>query len=449
MKKKLWIIISAVVVAVVVAVSMIFAFRHEHTYSSDWSKNETHHWHDATCEHTNQKSKYEKHNYDNDADKDCNTCGFIRESSTFNMWDGTTAEVPTANNLGEIVITTAEQFAGFAQAVNAGETFEDKTILLDVDIDLMGRPWTPIGLGTREDVASAKMFKGKFNGRNHTIYGLTNNGYTPADSILTTEGEYTETTVKTYNYGLFGMVSGATIKNLNLVDVDINCDASNLKGDSVGGLVGFSTGALTIDRCSVSGTIVGGFDSIGGIVGRVYATSSTAPAVITNCVNNANVTGAFKSAGIVGYVASSTLNCTISGCENKGDITATGAVYYRGNTARSASFVSGIVNYGWNGTMNTMIIKNNTNRGNIISTPTETHNIYHGLAYIANSVYNNFKDPYLYDFTGNQNIVDAVNGKGYAYDLGEPAEVVYLVVLNQTPFSARGEVNGTKNIVED
>ena len=36
---------------------------HEHTYATEWSKDETHHWNAASCEHTDLKINYEKHQY--------------------------------------------------------------------------------------------------------------------------------------------------------------------------------------------------------------------------------------------------------------------------------------------------------------------------------------------------------------------------------------------------
>ena len=40
---------------------------HEHTFNkSVWSKDETHHWHPATCEHTDEKDSYVEHIYDQD-----------------------------------------------------------------------------------------------------------------------------------------------------------------------------------------------------------------------------------------------------------------------------------------------------------------------------------------------------------------------------------------------
>ncbi|MBR2929737.1 MAG: hypothetical protein IKC32_00775, partial [Clostridia bacterium] len=36
---------------------------HEHTYATEWSKNDTHHWHAATCEHTDLKADEAEHAY--------------------------------------------------------------------------------------------------------------------------------------------------------------------------------------------------------------------------------------------------------------------------------------------------------------------------------------------------------------------------------------------------
>ena len=36
---------------------------HSHTYAAEWSHDDTHHWHAATCSHTEQKSGYAKHVY--------------------------------------------------------------------------------------------------------------------------------------------------------------------------------------------------------------------------------------------------------------------------------------------------------------------------------------------------------------------------------------------------
>lgn len=57
-----------------------------HDWSEIWSANGTHHWHECTkhgCSETDntQKGQYGGHVYDNDADTDCNTCGYVRTIS--------------------------------------------------------------------------------------------------------------------------------------------------------------------------------------------------------------------------------------------------------------------------------------------------------------------------------------------------------------------------------
>ncbi len=46
---------------------------HEHTFADDWTSDETHHWHEATCSHTNEKGSYAEHE-DIDEDGECDTC---------------------------------------------------------------------------------------------------------------------------------------------------------------------------------------------------------------------------------------------------------------------------------------------------------------------------------------------------------------------------------------
>lgn len=47
-----------------------------HSFASTWDKNATHHWHNATCEHTAELSGKTEHNYG--TDNICDTCGYSR-----------------------------------------------------------------------------------------------------------------------------------------------------------------------------------------------------------------------------------------------------------------------------------------------------------------------------------------------------------------------------------
>ena len=56
---------------------------HTHSWAEDWSRSETHHWHECTadgCDVTDnsEKNGYGAHDYDDDADTTCNTCGYER-----------------------------------------------------------------------------------------------------------------------------------------------------------------------------------------------------------------------------------------------------------------------------------------------------------------------------------------------------------------------------------
>ena len=50
---------------------------HVHAYSTQWSVDETTHWH--ACEGCEEKAEYAEHQYDNDCDEDCNVCLMKRE----------------------------------------------------------------------------------------------------------------------------------------------------------------------------------------------------------------------------------------------------------------------------------------------------------------------------------------------------------------------------------
>jgi len=180
-------------------------------------------------------------------------------------------------------LNTAEQFAGLAELVDEGNTFEGKTINLESDVDLNNIVFEPIG-SYRDDTP----FKGTFDGQGHTIMNLSqntwalDNGYYYGDLGL----------------GLFGLVEDAEIKNLNMDNADLsgesaivgivaataygdctfeNINVTNSRGADyqyyAGGIVGWASGNHQYINCDVdaSTTIAaqwGDFDnSTGGIIG--------------------------------------------------------------------------------------------------------------------------------------------------------------------------------------
>jgi len=244
-------------------------------------------------------------------------------------------------NATELTIGSAEQLAGFAAIVNGtaelplapfaatatnlSDNFAGKTVKLISDINLANINWTPIGSVTFDRAGDGayvvnSAFKGVFDGQGHTIYNLK------IDSP------------KANGVGLFGAAVGATIKNVNVKNVNITADGT--AAAIVGYTLSYSETSV-IDNCHVSGNInivadwayVGGIaayghanisdctviadgigvmtaenrNAVGGIMGWNYGSS------ITGCqVKNMNITGWANVAGVVGYVPA---GHTISDCD--------------------------------------------------------------------------------------------------------------------------------------
>ena len=220
----------------------------------------------------------------------------------------------------QFTIDTAQELAGLAALVNAGNNFTGKTITLGDDIDLsIYTNWQPIG-------NSNKPFSGTFDGQKHTIRNLT--AIYPGKSDIglfgfTTNGEvknftlenakvqghldvgavagtpytskYTDITVK----GLiqvdgYAYVGGALGKNAyaNVTDVDVLGEpGSYVKADSeiyrtyVGGLVGFmAEGGHKVSGCDVKIDVTGSTCDVGGILGILHYGNT-----LENCTYEGNL----------------------------------------------------------------------------------------------------------------------------------------------------------------
>ena len=208
----------------------------------------------------------------------------------------------------EFQIATAEQLAGLAELVNAGYTFEGKTIKLTADIllnDTEGwenwnestkglNTWTPIGNSWDNP------FTGTLDGDGHSVSGIYINS--------------------TANYqGLVGVLgSGGTLQNLGV-------KASYIKGGyHVGGVCGSSWG--TVSNCYNTGSVTGSY-AVGGVCG-------TNDGTVTNCYNTGSVTGSFYVGGVCGYNDATVTNCYyLDTCGAAGE----------GTSKNAAEFASGEV----------------------------------------------------------------------------------------------------------
>ncbi|MHC4107667.1 MAG: GLUG motif-containing protein [Planctomycetota bacterium] len=112
---------------------------------------------------------------------------------------------------------------------------------LGADIDLAGIAFAPIG-------SESEPFTGVFDGDGHVIENFAYDGLMqPPYSFV----------------GLFGVASGATIKNVELRNVAVNGLYK------IGGLVGLLHEGARVTDCHVEGCVQG-YEDVGGVVGRTH-----------------------------------------------------------------------------------------------------------------------------------------------------------------------------------
>ena len=336
-----------------------------------------------------------------------------------------------------IEIGTAAAFAYFAHEVyvDTAHNLDGATVKLTTDIDLQNHMWIPIGQTARGSSLSIR-FTGTFDGGKHTISNFNSGKFMDNVKHKSANNFYVEYSrddgqkaeiplnVKTndnfdsthpesheYSYGLFAAVQDIVIKDLNLENVNLSLKSFNFThkdnesvggvstdylaqdtcshdGDSagatrelapgsVGTLIAYARGAVTMENCTVGSkgdkmslTVKGTNGSLGGLIGRVYAYGADASAAnyqdikITGCnnyldidVNHNGSVGSDNVGGILGYTGNSKKGLDIENCINYGNIT--GGSSIGGITSMFYSNASAPAHKN--------IIKNCDNYGNIIS----------------------------------------------------------------------------------
>lgn len=232
-------------------------------------------------------------------------------------------------------------------------------------------------------------FTGTLDGDGHTItvangatingglFTLLNNGATVKNLNITQAGDATYTLAKPTGSGAycFGMVAACLAASSDFNTTSVTTNPSNIitiqnvtatanivfnSGSdtcvAVGGIAGETGIISTFENCVFSGTITdnvnrGGRDmntyqsGYGGIIGQAIRTGG--PVAITQCINNANVTGYANEGGILGHSrswgggATALKALVITKCVNNGTITCSQTT--TGSDKRAAA--GGIVGY--------------------------------------------------------------------------------------------------------
>ncbi|MCL2846260.1 MAG: hypothetical protein FWE38_01065 [Firmicutes bacterium] len=173
----------------------------------------------------------------------------------------------------------------------------------DIDFGGANNPWvTPIGIN------ATFPFSGNFDGGGFTI-----------SNIFLME----ETTART-NYGLFGFVQNANIRNLNVSNVSFtirNDAAASQNIGSVAGQIGNNTHLHNV-RVIGGNIIAAGSESVGGVVGLANnALGQAAPNTMNMVQSGVHVTGRTLVGGVIGHAISTAVHNSFSA---NGSITVTG-----------------------------------------------------------------------------------------------------------------------------
>ena len=245
---------------------------------------------------------------------------------------------------GYYIIDSAQKLARLAYLVNYNidngkwASYQYKQT---ADINLSAHYWQPIGNYTYP-------FKGTYDGTTFDIHNMKT--YCGANDY------------EAYNrVGMFGYISGATIKNVNNYYV-------NIKARQRTGAIAGRDDSSTIQNCKVTGSVTGTAGYIGGLVGASYKEK------VIECENKATVKGDFDVGGIVGNANET----AITNCVNLGIIqgrNATGGIagykHYgsvvncinSGNVTGSGQYIGGIV-----GSYAGAKVQNSINEGTIQGT---------------------------------------------------------------------------------
>ncbi len=205
---------------------------------------------------------------------------------------------PKTDASGNYLITTAGELAWIAKQMrdnaSANGNFKNKTFLLQNDINLYGRDWTPIG-------NASNPFKGCFNGQNHKILNLNIHSDNGGSEPLGLFG---------YVYGDNGDITG--IKNLIIDGAKVISEKTS-KGCGVA--AGVFSGLAVADNVKVINATVKNSHYVGGIAGQAYGYFRNCTVESTKLVAYTELAGTSydygdKVGGIVGQF-----------CEGSRDIT--------------------------------------------------------------------------------------------------------------------------------
>ncbi len=206
------------------------------------------------------------------------------------------------------LINNIDDLKAFRDDVNEGNTYEGKYVLLTEDLDLYAVDsnnekisFKPIG-----NHSDSGVFKGIFDGGNHTISNLYQSGW----AFGYEWGSYG-------SLGLFGIVENATIKDLKITGAEVVCE-----GGDVSAIAGSAEGTCVFENITVADSNIATYNNG---CGTIIGWSGSGDYIFNNITIDNSVTltglwGSFDSSigGVVGQAepgASYTFKSVDIACE--------------------------------------------------------------------------------------------------------------------------------------
>ena len=274
----------------------------------------------------------------------------VSAGNAFAAWDGKAMTEPKTEKIDGkdfYLIESEANLAWFSDTIYRAGAASSLNAKLTKSLDLDGKLFMPIAAGKGD-----ASFSGTFDGNGFTISNL----YIDAGKIAEVKNpkcDSTKATCNAQNTGFIAVLSGGTVKNLNLENIYITASASagEILGKeqpvTVGGIVAWQKGG-TIEGCSVTGKILtsGMGNGVGCIVGNVWNGTIKNSLTTVSIYASGNET---YVGGIVGFVRGKTENdkVTIESCAydgstlvNNGDGKTGGVVGYfeKGTVSVTAAY---------------------------------------------------------------------------------------------------------------
>lgn len=224
---------------------------------------------------------------------------FQTTNSDIDVWDGTAAssfDGGSGTNMDPIQIRTGEQLALLAKKVNSGTTYDGIYFVLTSNINLKDIKWTPIG-GVLDAYGSSGIFKGKFNGQGHYIYGLNINISGDCiglfGNIYNAEIKNLHLSGKVIGRQYVGMLFGRGLATINNIVTEGRVEGTNTVG-GIGGMlaeIGSAYNSGELLNSSNMATVIASSGSAGGLLGGDTGYNSGGESSIINCINYGTVQG--------------------------------------------------------------------------------------------------------------------------------------------------------------